>query len=127
MAENKYVADGKRMPVYMAATATAGDIIYMNTGSGSAGYNAGQFAGILDTSTVAGSYGVVETDGVFALIKGDVGQKIEQGQVLYGSSNTAVATAQVSTGSVIGVAWEQSAAASGSVNVLIHGMIAKEH
>jgi len=122
LAENKFVADYKRMVVFMASAGTGGDIMYDTTGSALRGANAGMFFGILDTDTVAGSKGVVETRGVFELTKGDgSAQKIEQGQQLYGSGATAVATAQVSTGSAIGVAWEQSSSDKSKVAVVITG------
>ena len=122
MAENKYVADYKRMTVFMASSGTGGDLIYNTTGSGLPGGNAGMFFGVLDTTTVAGSKGVVETRGVFEFTKGNgTSVKIEQGQQLYGSGASAVATAQVSTGSVIGVAWEQSSSDKSTVAVTITG------
>lgn len=128
MAENKYVADIKRMPAYMGVAGTGGDLTWIDTGSATNVAGAYQFAGVLDTTTVAGSYGVVETEGVFTLAKGNgTGVKIEQGQALWGSNATTVATAAVSTGSVIGVAWEQSSSDTGSVSVLIRGCIAKAH
>lgn len=122
MTEKKYVADYKRMSVFMASAGTGGDLMYKTTGSAVAGLNAGMFFGILDTTTVAGSYGMVDTRGVFNITKGDgSSQKIEQGDVLYGSGATSVATAQVSTGSVIGVAWEQSSSDNANVAVVITG------
>ena len=123
MAENKYVADYKRISVFMASAGTGGDLVYDTTGSGLPGGNTNTFIGVLDTTTVAGSYGVCETRGVFQLTKGNgTGVKIEQSQILYGSGASAVATAQVSTGSVIGLAWEQSSSDNGSVAVMIFGM-----
>ena len=123
MAETKHVADYTRMVVYMASAGTAGDIVYNTTGSGLPGGNTDTFLGVLDTNTVAGSYGVVETRGVFNLTKGDgTGEKIEQGQEVYGSGAAAIATAQVSTGCVIGLAWAQSSSDTGSVSVMIQGM-----
>ena len=128
MAENKYVADTKRMPVYMGAAGTGGDIIWLSTGSATNVAGALQFAGVLDTTTAAGSYGVAETEGVFTFVKGNgTGVKIEQGQSLWGSNATTVATAAVGAGSAIGVAWEQSSSDTGSVSVLIRGVIAKAH
>ena len=128
MAENKYVADTKRMPAYMGAAGTGGDNIWINTGSATNVAGAYQYAGVLDTTTVAGSYGVVETEGVFTFVKGNgTGVKIEQGQSLFGSNATTVATATVGNGSVCGVAWEQSSSNTGSVSVLIRGMISKDH
>jgi len=122
MAENKYVADYKRVAVLMASSGTGGDLVYNTTGSGLPGGNASTFLGVLDTTTVVGSYGVVETRGVFELTKGNgTGVKIEQSQRLYGSGASAVATAQVSTGSVIGVAHEQSSSDKSTVNVIITG------
>ena len=123
MAENKYVADYKRISVFMASAGTGGDLVYNTTGSGLPGGNADTFIGVLDTTTVAGSYGVVEIVGVFELTKGNgTGVKIEQSQRLYGSGATAVATAQVSSGSVIGVAWEQSSSDKSTVAVTITGL-----
>jgi len=128
VAENKYVADYKRQPIYMKDAGTGGDIVYWNAGSGDPGENAGAFAGILDTTTVAGSYGAVECRGVFELTKGNgTAVKIEAGQNLYGSGATAVATAQVSTGSVIGLAWEQSSSDKSKVAVTITGNLSILH
>ena len=126
MAENEYVGDPKRMPVYMGAAGSGGDLIYLTTGSATNVVGALTFAGVLDTTTAAGSYGIVETEGVFTFIRGDgTADTIEQGQDIYGSNATTVATAQVSTGSVIGLAWEQAAATTGSVQVYIKGMNSK--
>jgi len=120
--EKKYVADYTRMAVFMASSGTGGDLMYRTTGSAVAGLNAGMFYGILDTTSSASVKGVVETRGVFNITKGDGSQqKIEQGQELYGSGATSVATAQVSTGSVIGVAWEQSSSDNDQVAVVITG------
>ena len=122
MAENKYVIDYTRMPVFMGSAGTGGSLVYNNAGSAIPGLNAGMFDGVLDTNTVAGSKGVVETRGVFEITKGNgTAIKIEQGQALYGSGATSVATAQVSTGSVIGVAWEQSSSDKSKVAVVITG------
>jgi len=110
------------MAVFMASSGTGGDLMYRTTGSAVAGLNAGMFYGILDTTSSASVKGVVETRGVFNITKGDGSQqKIEQGQELYGSGATSVATAQVSTGSVIGVAWEQSSSDNDQVAVVITG------
>lgn len=129
MAENKYVVNPDRMPVFMAAGGgSGGDLIYLSTGSGTHAAGAIQFAGVLDTTTVAGSYGVVETRGVFEYTKGDgTGVKLEQGQVLFGSDSTSVATAKVTDGSAVGVAWQQSSSDTTKVEVFIHGMIPKAH
>lgn len=117
---NKYVADYKRMRVFMASAGTAGDILYNTTGSALPGANAGQFWGVLDETQVAGSYAVCDTEGVFEMSKGDgTAVKIEQGQSLWGSGASAVATAVVSTGSIIGVAWAQSSSDTSTVAVKI--------
>lgn len=122
MAENKYVEDPKRMPVYMSVNGTGGDIIWFNAGSATNVANTYTFAGVLDTTTVAGSYGVVHTEGLFTFLKGNTGVKFEQGQDVYGSNATTVASAKVTNGSVIGLAYEQSAATNGSVIVYVKGM-----
>ena len=106
----------------MGSAGTGGDLVYRSTGSAIPGLNAGMFYGVMDTNTVAGSFGLVETRGVFEITKGNgTAIKIEQGQQLYGSGATSVATAQVSTGSVIGVAWEQSSSDKSKVAVVITG------
>ena len=122
MTEKKYVVDYNNISVYLASSATAGDLIYRTTGSGVAGLNAGEFYGIADSTGSAATKVTVEKRGVFNITKGDGSQqKIEQGQVLYGSGATSCATAQVSTGSVIGIAWEQSSSDNSNVAVDIRG------
>lgn len=120
---NKIVADYKRMKVFMASAGTSGDLLYNTTGSALPGGNADTFLGVLDETRAAGSYAMCETRGVFEMTKGNgTGVKIEQAQILYGSGATAVCTAQVSTGSVIGLAWEQSSSDKSTVYVMIQGM-----
>lgn len=122
MGENKYVADYKRMAVFMASAGTAGSLVFRTTGSGLPSQAADTFLGVLDTTTVAGSYGVVETRGVFEFDKAWGTGVIEQGVPIYGSGASAVSTAQVTTGSVIGVTWEQSSSDKSTVAVMICGM-----
>ena len=124
MAENKYVADPKRMPAFMAVAGTGGDLCYLDTGSATNVVGALTFAGVLDTTTAAGSYGVIETEGVFTFVRGNgtANTTIEQGQDIYGSNATTVATAQVSSGSVIGLCWERVSVETASVSVYIKGM-----
>lgn len=122
MAENKYVEDPTRMPVLLKVNATGGDILWFHTGSATNVAGAYTFAGVLDTTTGSNTTGVAITKGIFTFTKGDTGVKIEQGQELYGSNATTAATAKVTNGSVIGLAYEQSAATSGSVMVRINAM-----
>lgn len=122
MSEKKFVIDWKNISVFLASSATAGDLIYRTTGSGVAGLTAGEFYGIADETGSAATKITVENRGVFNITKGNgTGEKIEQGQILYGSGATSVSTAQVQTGSVIGVAWEQSSSDTDQVAVSIRG------
>lgn len=117
-------ADYHRQPGLMGSTGSSGWICYWSTGSlitGKGFAPAGLCAGVLDKPNVAGSYGVVVTDAVVEMVKGNGTQpKIEAGQILYGSAANAIATAQVNTGSAIGVAWEQSS--TDKSTVLVHIM-----
>lgn len=114
----------------VAGSLPKGELVYFSAGSGQSGSvdNAGQFCGVNDTTAIVGSYATVETEGIFTLTKGNgTAVKIEQGQSLYGSGHNAVATAQVSTGSVIGIAWAQSSSDTSTVDVYIKGMLSKAH
>lgn len=128
---NKYVAGYQHQPVYMGSTGSVGWMGYWSTGSFITGLGfapAGQFAGVLEQSQVAGSTAVICTEGVYEFTKGNGSDiKIEAGQPLYGSGASAVATAQVSTGSVIGVAWEQSSSDNANVAVQFKGNLSKAH
>ncbi len=121
--------DYKRMKVYMGSTGSSGWVGYHSSGSlacGNAHAPATQFAGIIETPNVYGSYGVVMTEGVAKMVKGNGSDiAIVTGQKLYGSAGNAVATAQVSTGSAIGVAWEAASTDTGSVYVYFKGNVPK--
>ncbi len=122
---NKYVAGHTMMPVYMGSSGTVGDMVYITTGSGVPTLVTGQFAGVLENTASASTYGQVCTEGVYSFTKADGSDvKIEAGASLWGT-NKQVGTVQCSTGSVIGLAWEQSSSDSTTVAVLIRGMVSK--
>ncbi len=123
---NKYVAGHSMMPVYMGSSGTVGQLAYITTGSCVPTLVTGQFAGMLESTASASTYGQVCTEGVYSLTKADGSDvKIEQGQNLWGTNNQ-VGTVQCSTGSVIGQAWEQSSSDSATVAVLIRGMVSND-
>ncbi len=134
MAETKHVVDPRKVSVFMATVGSGGHLVYISgspsaTGSGLTLQAKGLiFAGILDGIVAEGSYGLVDTVGIFNITKGNgTDRKIEQGEALYGSGQTAVSTSQINNGSVIGLAWEQSSSDTGSVAVKIQGMFSALH
>ena len=104
---------------------SAGDMCYVSTGSlltyrcnasGTAATNA--FVGVLEDSATAGETVAVRTKGVFSLPKHATANKIELGDIIYGtaSANT-VGTAAV--GTALGVCAKQSATTDANVDVFI--------
>jgi len=115
---------GKVLPhVLMASAGTAGDLIYLDTGSGKPydGASTGTgvsnaFVGVLASTTAAGSYGAVVADTVVQLEKHASTNKIEAGDMIYGTkSSNKVGT--VAGGTALGVCVKQSSTADTYVSV----------
>ena len=93
----KFQYSGDQFPyVLMGTPGTAGDPVYLSTGSGltfksQAGGtgNSTAFIGILAENTAAGSYGAVTCAGIFQLPKTSTSNKIEIGDLVHiGSAST---------------------------------------
>lgn len=131
MSETKAVAgNAESISVFMGTVGSGGHLVWISgsptaTGTGLTTQAKGlQFAGILDETAVVGSYATVKTRGIFNITKGNgTAIKLYQGQTLWGSSMTAVCSAPVASGSAIGVAYANSSSDTGSVAVIIHGMV----
>lgn len=117
---------GKVIPrVLMGTSGTAGDLMYVSTGSGltykSAATGTGvsnAFVGVLIDSAVKGSYGAVAADPVVQLEKHAAANKIEMNDLIYGTkSSNKVGT--VAGGTALGVCVKQSATTDTYVSVKI--------
>ncbi len=115
---------GRQFPyVLMGTYGTSGDLVYHSTGSGmtykSASTGTGvsdQFLGILADSCATGDYSAVICDAVVQLEKHAAANKIEVGNVIYGTkSSNKVGT--VAGGTAIGVCFKQSATTDTYVSV----------
>ncbi len=117
---------GDILPQVLFGTAgTAGDMVYISTGSGlthkSASTGTGvtlAFAGVLIDNVAAGSYGAVLINGVVQMPKHATANKIEVGDRLYGTkSSNKVGT--VVGGTALGVCVKQSATTDPNVSVKV--------
>jgi predicted RecA/RadA family phage recombinase len=115
---------GAQFPlILMGTNGTSGDIIYHSTGSGltykSASTGTGvsnKVIGVLVNTTAKGSYGAVAADVVVQMEKHAAANKIEVGDVIYGTkSSNKVGT--VAGGTAFGVCVKQSATTDTYVSV----------
>jgi len=115
---------GNQYPyVMMGTNGTSGDLVYASTGSGmtykSASTGTGvsnAFIGILADSCSTGDYAAVTSECVAQLAKHTAANKIEVGDVIYGTkSSNKVGT--VAGGTALGVCFKQSSTTDTYVSV----------
>lgn len=116
---------GDQFPhVLMGTGGTAGDLIYLSTGTGlTVKSNAAgtgvvtTFAGVLENTTTAGSYGAVSFASAFQLPKYPTSTAVEVGQLVYVATQNTNEIGTLDTGTAIGVCVNRSAAADSYITM----------
>lgn len=128
MAVQSQYDDGVFPLVMMGTNGTAGDPIYISTGSGltvksaAGGTNlCGSFIGLLVENTAKGSYGAVAYKGIFQMPKSATANVIELGDLIHigTRSTTANLVGTVVVGTHIGICAKRSGSTDANVSVAL--------